>query len=76
MTDGANGRCFCGKLQFELEGQPLWVAHCHCDSCRRNTGSAVATFVGYNKEQLTYTRGKELPLIWTQQVIRPVQSCS
>jgi len=58
MTDGANGRCLCGKLQFELKGKPLWVAHCHCESCRRNTGSAVATFVGYRKEQLAYTRGK------------------
>lgn len=58
MTDGMNGRCLCGNLQFAVRGKRLWVAHCHCDSCRRNTGSAVATFVGYNKEQLTYTRGE------------------
>ena len=58
MTDGANGRCLCGKLRLELKGKPLWVPHCHCESCRRNTGSAVATFVGYRKEQLAYTRGK------------------
>ena len=58
MTDEENGRCLCGNLQFELRGKPLWVAHCHCQSCRRNTGSAVATFVGYNKEQLSYTRGE------------------
>ena len=58
MTDGAKGWCLCGNLQFELQGQPLWVAHCHCESCRRSTGSAVATFVGCKKEQLAYTRGK------------------
>ena len=58
MNDGTNGRCLCGNVRFELRGKPLWVAHCHCNSCRRNTGSAVATFVGYNKEQLTYTRGE------------------
>jgi len=58
MSDGATGRCLCGNLQFQLRGKPLWVAHCHCDSCRRNTGSAVATFVGYKKEQLSYTRGE------------------
>jgi hypothetical protein len=58
MTDGAKGRCLCGNVQFEVQGQPLWVAHCHCESCRRNTGSAVATFVGYKKEQLAFTRGK------------------
>lgn len=58
MTDVTTGRCLCGNLQFELRGRRLWVAHCHCQSCRRNTGSAVATFVGYNKDQLTYTRGE------------------
>lgn len=58
MRDGTTGRCLCGNLQFEVRGRQLWVAHCHCDSCRRNTGSAVATFVGYRKEQLTYTRGE------------------
>lgn len=58
MTDVTTGRCLCGRLQFELRGRRLWVAHCHCQSCRRNTGSAMATFVGYNKEQLTYTRGE------------------
>ena len=58
MSHTASGRCLCGNLQFEVHGRRLWVAHCHCDSCRRNTGSAVATFVGYRKEQLTYTRGE------------------
>lgn len=58
MSEVATGRCLCGNLQFEVRGRRLWVAHCHCASCRRNTGSAVATFVGYRKEQLTYTRGE------------------
>lgn len=58
MSDIATGQCLCGALRFELRGQRLWVAHCHCHSCRRNTGSAVATFVGYRKEQLDYTRGE------------------
>lgn len=58
MSEVTRGRCLCGNLRFELRGRRLWVAHCHCDSCRRNTGSAVATFVGYRKEQLTYTRGE------------------
>lgn len=60
MTDVTKGQCLCGELQFELRGRRLWVAHCHCDSCRRSTGSAVATFVGYNKEQLTYTHGARM----------------
>ncbi|NIS07140.1 MAG: GFA family protein [Gammaproteobacteria bacterium] len=58
MRGKSTGRCLCGSLQFEVRGKPLWVAHCHCRSCRRNTGSAVATFVGFRKDQLTYTCGE------------------
>jgi len=42
----ATGQCLCGTIKFEAPPKPLWVAHCHCESCRRNTGAAVATFVG------------------------------
>jgi hypothetical protein len=41
-----SGHCLCGELQYEFDQPPIWVGHCHCASCRRNTGSAVATFVG------------------------------
>lgn len=52
------GRCLCGEVRFEARGEPLWVAHCHCHSCRRNTGGPVTTFVGYRREQLSYLSGE------------------
>lgn len=52
------GRCLCGAVTFEADGDPLWVAHCHCQSCRRNTGAAVATFVGVLSERFRYTTGE------------------
>lgn len=51
------GGCLCGALRFEAHGKPLWIAHCHCRSCRRNTGSAFATFVGYRQEQVRIVEG-------------------
>lgn len=51
------GGCLCGAVRFAFEGVPLWVAHCHCRSCRRNTGAAVATFVGVRRDQFVYTKG-------------------
>ena len=52
------GHCLCGDVTFQLEGDPLWVCHCHCVNCRRNTGSVVATYVGVRNDQVTYTAGQ------------------
>jgi len=54
----ATGRCLCGAIQFEARGKPLWVAYCHCHSCRRSTGAPVTTFVGYLRSQIHYTSGE------------------
>jgi hypothetical protein len=48
------GRCLCGHIRYAFEGGPLWVAHCHCESCRRQTSSVVATFVGVRRERLSF----------------------
>ena len=53
----STGRCLCGAVRFTAEGEPLWVVHCHCHSCRRNTGSALATFVGFPRARVRYTQG-------------------
>ena len=52
------GHCLCGAITFEARGEPLWVAHCHCHSCRRSTGAPVTTFVGYSKSQFSTTSGR------------------
>lgn len=48
------GSCLCGQIRFRARGRPLWVSHCHCNSCRRNTGAPITTFVGYNKNKVTF----------------------
>ena len=52
------GHCLCKAVQYVIEGEPLWCAHCHCADCRRHTGSAVATFVGVKKGQFSLTVGE------------------
>ncbi len=53
----ATGGCLCGELKYEVKGDPLWVAHCHCFSCRRNTGAPVTTFVGFPIAAFRYVTG-------------------
>lgn len=56
-NDTHHGRCLCGAIEFEAEGDAKWVAHCHCDSCRRHTASAMATFVGFPAKRFRFTKG-------------------
>jgi hypothetical protein len=51
------GRCLCGDIRYRFEAPPLWIAHCHCESCRRQTSSALATFVGVATDKLVFTQG-------------------
>ncbi len=40
------GHCLCGAVTFAYDGPENWVAHCHCESCRRQTASPFTTFMG------------------------------
>jgi hypothetical protein len=51
------GSCQCGAIQFQIEGDPKWIAHCHCADCRRATGAAVSTYVGVEWEQTEFSTG-------------------
>ena len=53
-----HGRCHCRNIEYEFEGKPKWVMHCHCESCRRAVSSAVATYVGVNIDQFRYLKGE------------------
>ena len=37
------GRCSCGEVRYELEGDLGPLVNCHCQYCRRAHGAAFAT---------------------------------
>ena len=41
------GGCLCGAIRYATSAEPRWVCHCHCEMCRRQTGSPLATYVGF-----------------------------
>jgi hypothetical protein len=51
------GGCLCGAIRYEIEGEPFRIANCHCDDCRKATGSAYATNVFFQKDQITLLQG-------------------
>jgi hypothetical protein len=51
------GRCLCGEIKYEFDGKPKWVGYCHCESCRRQTSSLVAAYLGVKVDQFDYLEG-------------------
>ena len=50
-----SGHCYCGAVKFEVNADSNWVGHCHCESCRRHSGSVMTTFAGFKQNQVVFT---------------------
>ena len=51
------GGCHCGAIRYEVEGQPLTHALCHCTDCRRHAGAPMVAWTMYPKDAVRVTRG-------------------
>jgi hypothetical protein len=68
--DTRTGGCHCGAVRFQVHGQPKWTAHCHCESCRRSTGAAFATWAGFPTDNFVLLKGKPKGFASSQGVTR------
>ncbi|HIO92544.1 MAG TPA: GFA family protein [Leucothrix mucor] len=39
----ATGKCLCGKVTYTISSEPLRMGQCHCEDCRRSTGTGHAS---------------------------------
>ncbi|MGE0093468.1 MAG: GFA family protein [Alphaproteobacteria bacterium] len=58
MAKSYEGGCLCGAVRFRVGGEPRFVAHCHCQSCRRQVGGVIATFAGYAAKDVEWIKGR------------------
>lgn len=42
-----NGSCHCGKVQFQLKGDPLAAKYCHCHTCQKLHSVSLAANLRY-----------------------------
>ncbi len=51
------GGCYCGKVRYVAEGEPLMKGQCHCRECQYITGGAPNLFMVMPVQGFAYTRG-------------------
>jgi hypothetical protein len=59
MTTKYLGTCFCGAVEVEVEGEPLEMGYCHCQSCRTYSGSPLTAFTLWRDQNFQVLRGRE-----------------
>ena len=60
MPQTYKGGCLCGRVQYEVTG-PFEAFHiCHCSQCRRSTGSAHASNIFTDKDNIKWLAGEDL----------------
>jgi hypothetical protein len=56
MSDAAlTGGCQCAAVRYEVQGDPIVVAICHCSMCRRANAAPVVAWAMYSQDQVRFT---------------------
>ncbi len=48
-----SGHCHCGAVSYEVTGEPLRMAQCHCNACRRTTGTGHLVQAFFKKDHVS-----------------------
>ena len=54
-----DGSCLCGAVRYRVRGPFMRFVHCHCSRCRKATGSAHATNLIAEAENLEWIAGQD-----------------
>jgi hypothetical protein len=52
------GGCYCGKLRYVAEGDPMFKAQCHCRECQYISGGGPNFFMLMPVKGFSYSKGK------------------
>jgi len=55
MTQDYTGHCHCGAVTYTAKGPPVVVAQCHCEACRRLSGTGHSVGAMFPAEAVTVT---------------------
>ena len=59
MAETHTGKCYCGAIEIEANGEPLDMGYCHCQNCRRFSTAPVSIFTLWKPENIKIARGEQ-----------------
>jgi hypothetical protein len=59
VSNKYRGSCLCGEISFEIDGDFESFFLCHCQYCRKDTGSAHAANLFSSSAQLKWISGED-----------------
>jgi len=57
MNANLKGSCLCGAVSYEWRNDPKEVTYCHCNDCKKATGSAYGLSIEADLETLNILSG-------------------
>ena len=52
-----DGGCYCGRVRYRAEGEPVMAAQCHCRDCQYTTGGSPNMFMAMPEAGFAYLSG-------------------
>ncbi len=49
------GGCLCGAVRYSCSAEPAMAGHCHCEDCRRSSGSGHCSHLAVADEGMSIT---------------------
>lgn len=48
----ASGQCLCGGVKYKINAPPVRTSQCHCDDCRKSTGTGHSANAFFNRSDV------------------------
>jgi hypothetical protein len=59
VAETHTGKCYCGAVEIEANGEPLDMGYCHCGNCRRFSTAPVSIFTLWKPENVNVVKGEQ-----------------
>lgn len=58
MSQGLDGGCLCGAIQYRISVAPIDAGYCHCRICQQSSGAPVLAWLTVATPGFSYTKGQ------------------